>query len=476
MLDRDRIYLGGTWVPSAGRGTLAVVDPTSEEVLATVPDGVAADVDRAVDAARDAAAAWSSTPPEQRGACLARIADGLERRRPELARLVARELGMPLAQSDAVQVGMAVTSFASMAPVAELLPAEEHVGHSLVAYEPVGVVGAITPWNFPLQQVAVKVAAALAAGCTVVLKPSEVVPLNAFLLGEIIDEVIDEAGLVPGAFNLVSGTGPVVGEAIAAHPGIDMVSFTGSTRAGVRVSELAAPSVKRVALELGGKSPNVVLDDADLDQAVPLGLASAFANAGQACSAQSRMLVPRPLLPVVEELAVRAAEAYAPGDPFAETTRMGPLVSSVQRDRVRAYITKGIEEGAKLLTGGPEPPDGLDTGYFVRPTVFSEVTTDMTIAQEEIFGPVLSIMAYEDEEEALALANDTVYGLSAGVWSADVERALGVARRIRSGHVSINGSAFDQLAPFGGRKRSGIGRENGRFGVEEFLEVKTLQL
>jgi acyl-CoA reductase-like NAD-dependent aldehyde dehydrogenase len=472
MQDRDQLYIGGVWVPSAGTGTIPVVDSSSEEVMGRVPDGVPADVDHAVAAARGALAAWSATSPEQRAACLGHIAEGLDRRRDELADVIARELGMPLAQSDAVQVGMAITSFASLAAVADLLPPDETVGHSLVTYEPVGVVGAITPWNFPLQQIAVKVAAALAAGCTVVLKPSEVAPLNAFLLAEI----VDEAGLVPGAFNLVCGTGLVVGEAIAAHQGVDMVSFTGSTRAGVRVAELAAPSVKRVALELGGKSPNIVLDDADLELAVPLGVASAFANAGQACSAQSRMLVPRSLLGRVQELAVAAAESHIPGDPLAEGTNMGPLVSSVQRERVRGYINKGIDEGAKLLIGGPQPPGGLETGYFVRPTVFSEVTTDMTIAQEEIFGPVLSIMAYDTEDEAVAMANDTVYGLSAGVWSADPKRAIDVGRRIKSGHVSINGSAFDQLAPFGGCKRSGIGRENGRFGVEEFLEVKTLQL
>ncbi|MDP9006904.1 MAG: aldehyde dehydrogenase family protein [Actinomycetota bacterium] len=472
MQDRHRIYVGGSWVASAGTGTIPVVDPSSEQAVATVPDGVADDVDRAVEGARAALDPWSATPPEVRGACLARVAEGLDRRRGEIAAVVARELGTPLALSDAVQVGMAITTFASMAPVVDLLPPEEHLGHSLVTYEPVGVVGAITPWNFPLQQIAVKVAAALAAGCTVIVKPSEVAPLDAFLLAEI----IEEAGVVPGAFNLVSGTGGVVGEAIASHPGIDMVSFTGSTRAGVRVAELAASSVKKVALELGGKSPNVVLDDADLDQAVPHGVASAFSNAGQACSAQSRMLVPRSLLSRVEELAVAAAEAYTLGDPFAEGIRMGPLVSAVQRQRVQAYILSGIDEGARLLTGGPQPPDGLTTGYFVRPTVFSDVTSDMTIAQEEIFGPVLAIMAYDSEEEALAIANDTVYGLSAGVWSADPARALRVGRRIRTGHVCVNGSPFDQLAPFGGRKRSGIGRENGRFGVEEFLEVKTLQL
>ena len=472
MLDREHIFIAGEWVASAGSATIPVVDPATEQIIATVPDGTTVDVDAAVDAARAALADWAATSPASRGACLARVAAGLDRRRGELAAVITRELGMPLAQSDAVQVGMALTSFASLAPVADLLPADERIGHSLVTYEPVGVVGAITPWNFPLQQIAVKVAAALAAGCTVVLKPSEVTPLNAFLLAE----VTQEAGLPPGVFNVVCGTGPVVGEAIAAHPGVDLVSFTGSTRAGTRVAELGARSVKRVALELGGKSPCVVLDDADLEQAVPAGVASAFANAGQACSAQTRMLVPRAQLADVEELAVAAATAYVPGDPFAEGTVMGPLVSAVQRDRVRTFIVAGIDQGAELLVGGPQPPDGRDTGYFVRPTVFSQVTATMAIAQEEIFGPVLAIMAYDSEEEAIAMANDTVYGLSAGVWSADRDRAISIGRRIKAGHVVINGSAFDQLAPFGGCKRSGIGRENGRFGVEEFLEVKTLQL
>ena len=472
MPSHDRLYVGGQWVAPAGSGSIPVVDPSSERVVATVVEGGPADVDRAVGAARNALAAWSATPAETRGACLARIAEGLDRRRAEIAAVITRELGMPLAQSDAVQVGMAVASFASMVPVADLVPPDERVGHSLVTHEPVGVVGAITPWNFPLQQIAVKVAAALAAGCTVVVKPSEVTPVNALLLAE----VVDEAGLPPGAFNVVPGTGPGAGEALAAHPDVDMVSFTGSTRAGSRVAELAAASVKKVALELGGKSPNVVLDDADLERAVPRGVASAFANAGQACSAQSRMLVHRRALGRVEELAVEAARSYPVGDPFAEATRLGPLVSGVQRDRVQAYISGGMAQGAKLLTGGPQPPEGLPTGYFVRPTVFSEVTSGMVIAQEEIFGPVLSILAYDTLDEAVAIANDTVYGLSAGVWSSDAERALGVARRIRAGHVAINGSPFDQLAPFGGRKRSGTGCENGRFGVAEFLEPKTLQL
>jgi acyl-CoA reductase-like NAD-dependent aldehyde dehydrogenase len=312
----------------------------------------------------------------------------------------------------------------------------------------------------------------MAAGCTIVLKPSEVAPLNAFILAEI----VDEAGLPPGVFNLVTGVGPVVGEAIAAHPGVDMVSFTGSTRAGRRVSELAAKTVKRVALELGGKSPNVILRDADLGRAVPDGVAKAFINSGQTCSALTRMIVPREKLPEVEQLAVQAAETYTPGDPFSADSRLGPLVSVTQRERVRGYIRKGIDEGAKLLTGGADAPEGLDKGYFVRPTVFSEVDPDSTIAQEEIFGPVLSIIPYDNEAEAVEIANNSVYGLAGGVWSGDAERATAVARQLRTGQVEVNGGSFNPMAPFGGYKQSGHGRELGRFGLEEYLEVKSLQL
>jgi acyl-CoA reductase-like NAD-dependent aldehyde dehydrogenase len=313
---------------------------------------------------------------------------------------------------------------------------------------------------------------ALAAGCTVVLKPSEVAPLSAFILAEVIDGV----GLPAGAFNLVTGTGPVVGEAIASDPDVDMVSFTGSTRAGKRVSELAAGSVKRVALELGGKSPNVILDDADLARAIPDGVAKCYLNSGQTCSALTRMLVPREKLAEAEELAKSAAEAYTPGDPFEDSTRLGPLVSETQRERVRGYIEKGEGEGAKLVTGGAAPPEGLERGYFVRPTVFSEVTPEMTIAQEEIFGPVLVIQPYDDEDDAVRIANDTVYGLAGGVWSADQEHAIAVAKKIRTGQIEINGGAFNPLAPFGGYKQSGHGRENGRYAIEELLQVKSLQL
>jgi acyl-CoA reductase-like NAD-dependent aldehyde dehydrogenase len=363
-------------------------------------------------------------------------------------------------------------SFMNTASIVAEYQFEEQVGNSLVVKEPVGVVGAITPWNYPLHQIALKVAPALAAGCTVVLKPSEVAPLNAFVLADIIHDV----GLPAGVFNLVTGTGPEVGEAISAHPGIDMVSFTGSTRAGKRVSEVGAETIKRIALELGGKSPNVILDDADFEKAVTDGVGKAFLNSGQTCSALTRMLVPRSRLAEVEDIAVKAAETYTPGDPFGESTRLGPLVSQAQRERVRSYIEKGVEEGAKLLTGGPEAPEGLEQGFFVRPTVFSEVRNDMTIAQEEIFGPVLSILPYDDEEEAVRIANDTVYGLAGGVWSGDPERAKAVARRIRTGQIEINGGAFNPLAPFGGYKQSGHGREAGKFGLEEFLETKSLQL
>jgi acyl-CoA reductase-like NAD-dependent aldehyde dehydrogenase len=336
----------------------------------------------------------------------------------------------------------------------------------------VGVVGCITPWNYPLHQTVAKVAPALAAGCTVVLKPSEVAPLNAFILAEIVHEV----GLPAGVFNLVSGYGPVVGEAIAAHPDVDMVSFTGSTRAGKRVAEVAAQTVKRVALELGGKSANVILDDADLERAVTAGVNNAFLNSGQTCTAWTRMLVPRAKQDDAVRIAASVAESLTPGDPFGDTAKLGPLVSDAQRERVRGYIRKGIEEGARLVTGGDDAPEGLDTGYYVRPTVFADVRSDMTIAREEIFGPVLSILPYDDEDDAVRIANDTIYGLAGGVWSGDAERAKALARRLRTGQVDINGGGFNFMAPFGGYKQSGLGRELGRYGLEEFLETKSLQL
>jgi aldehyde dehydrogenase (NAD+) len=472
MDTRDKLYIDGAWIPSTGTDTIEVVNSNTEEVMGTIPEGTPEDIDKAVAAAKAAFPTWSQTSIEERGKYLQRISEALGARTMDIANVIAQEVGMPINLSMMIQAGLPTVTFASQAQVVDEFPFEEQLGNSLIVREPVGVVGCITPWNYPLHQIAAKVAPALAAGCTVVLKPSEVAPLNAFILAEIIDEI----GLPSGVFNLVTGSGPVVGEAIAAHPDVDMVSFTGSTRAGRRVTELASVTVKRVALELGGKSPNIILDDADLSKAVPAGVSAAYLNSGQTCSALTRMLVPRSKLAEVERLAVEAAESHTPGDAFADGTRLGPLVSATQRERVRGYIQKGIDEGAKLLTGGVEAPEGLDKGYFVRPTVFSDVTPGMTIEQEEIFGPVLSIIPYDTEEEAIKIANDTIYGLAGGVWSGDPEHAKAVARQIRAGQVEVNGGSFNPLAPFGGYKQSGNGREYGRFGLEEFLEVKSMQL
>ncbi len=471
-LVRDRLYIGGGWVEPAGTGTIEVVNPTSEEVIGRIPEGNAEDADRAVRAARDAFESWSRVSPYERAQYCGAIGAKLAERGDELAVLFTTELGMPLTLSRMIQAGLPSVTFSSQTDLVEEIEWEEEVGNSLIVREAAGVVAAITPWNYPLSQIANKVAPALTAGCTLVLKPSEVVPLNAFVLAEICEEI----GLPAGVFNLVTGFGPVVGEAIVAHPHTDMVSFTGSTRAGRRVSELAAQAVKPVSLELGGKSPNIILDDADLEQAVTDGVAKCFLNSGQTCSALTRMLVPRDQLPRAEDIAAVVAESFTPGDPFTEGTMLGPLVSETQRERVRGYIEKGEAEGAKLVTGGAEAPEGLDAGWFVRPTVFSEVTSEMTIAQEEIFGPVLAIMPYDDEEDAVRIANDTIYGLAGGVWSEDEERAKRVAGRIRTGQVEINGGAYNPLAPFGGYKQSGHGRELGRYGLEEFLVAKSLQL
>ncbi len=468
MRTYEQLYIDGAWVSPAGTDVLEVTDSSTEEAFASIPAGTPADIDRAVAAARAAFPGWAEESAAERGKLLRRVAEGLEARRDELADIIAHEVGMPKPLSAAIQVGTGIGAFTVASELAATFEFED-TRHGLVVREPIGVVGCITPWNYPLNQIGAKVAYALAAGCTVVLKPSEVAPVNAFVLAEIIDEI----GFPPGVFNLVTGVGPVVGEALAGHPDVDMISFTGSTRAGRRVAELAADSIKRVALELGGKSPNVLLEDADFETAVPAGIGAAYMNSGQTCSALTRMIVPRSRLGEVEELARTAAESYTVGDPFAEGTRLGPLVSAVQRDRVRGYIHKGIEEGATLVTGGPDSPESLETGYFVAPTVFSNVTPEMTIAQEEIFGPVLSIMPYDTEDEAIEIANDTVYGLAAAV-SGGEERARRVARRIRAGQVRVNAGKYVGDAPFGGYKQSGLGREHGTYGLEEFLEVKAL--
>jgi len=477
VLSQTKVYVDGAWTDSEGTATVDVFDSGNGEVFGTVAAGTAGDVDRAVAAARAAFVDWSTRPADERAKFCTAIADGMEARADELADVIARETGMPLWLSKRIQVALPIGSFRQAAELATTFGYEHTVGNSLIVREPVGVVGAITPWNYPLHQIACKVAYAMAAGCTVVLKPSEVAPLDGVLLAEI----IDASGLPAGVFNLVNGTGPEVGEAIAAHPDIDLVSFTGSTRAGERVAAVAATTLKRVSLELGGKSANIILDDLsdeEFERAVRDGVQKCYLNSGQTCLALTRMLVPSDRLAEAERITADEVGAkFAPADPFAERARIGPLASKAQVDRVVGYIQAGIEQGAKLVAGGPQPPEGVDPGgYFVSPTVFSEVRNDMRIAQEEIFGPVLSILPYDGEDQAVEIANDSPYGLGGGVWSSDANRATAVARRLRTGQVDINGGAWNPSAPFGGYKRSGYGRENGQYGFEEYLQIKSLQL
>ncbi|MDH6121185.1 aldehyde dehydrogenase family protein [Kitasatospora sp. GAS204B] len=465
-------YIDGGWRPSLGGEPLAVVNPATEQVIATVPAGTPADVEAAVAAARSAARAWGATTREERLAPLTRLRDGLAARQQEIAETVSAEQGSPIGFAAAVQAGLPLAVASSYLELLAGYEFQEQVGNSTVFAEPAGVVAAITPWNYPLHQIVAKVVPALAAGCTVVLKPAEDTPLVARLFAEI----VAAAGFPAGVFNLVTGLGTVVGAALVAHPEVDLVSFTGSTAVGRAIGEVAGRGVKKVALELGGKSANVVLPGADLAKAVNVNAANVFANSGQTCTAWTRLLVHQDQYEEAVALAAKAAAKYAPGDPSAPQTRMGPVVSAKQRERVRGYIESGLAQGARLVVGGAEAPAELPTGYYVQPTVLADVTPDMTVAQEEIFGPVLSILAYRDEEHALEIANGTEYGLAGGVWAGDQESAVAFARRMDAGQVHINGGQFNPLAPFGGYKSSGVGRELGRHGLEEFLQTKSLQL
>ncbi|MER6958287.1 aldehyde dehydrogenase family protein [Streptomyces sp. NPDC000618] len=461
MKAHDGIYLDGAWRPAAGQDVIEVVNPVDEQVIGRVPAGDAVDVDAAVRAARAALPGWAATPPAERAARLTALRDVLVARREEIAETVTAELGSPLAFSQAVHAAVPIAVAGSYAELAATHSFEERVGNSTVFHEPIGVVGAITPWNYPLHQIVAKVAPALAAGCTVVLKPAEDTPLTAQLFAE----AVHEAGVPAGVFNLVTGLGPVAGQALAEHPDVDLVSFTGSTAVGKRIAATAGAAVKKAALELGGKSANVILPGADLAKAVNVGVANVMSNSGQTCSAWTRMLVHRDQYEAAVELAAAAAAKYG--------ERIGPVVSAAQQARVRGYIEKGVAEGARLVAGGPEAP--REQGYFVSPTVFRDVTPDMTVAQEEIFGPVLTVLRYEDEDDALRIANGTVYGLAGAVWAGDEAAAVAFARRMDTGQVDINGGRFNPLAPFGGYKQSGVGRELGAHGLAEYLQTKSLQ-
>jgi len=458
-------------VEPSGDGTIEVINPSSEQTIGSVPVGGEMDVNAAVEGAKSAFPTWSSSSVEERADLLNQLSGVIKDRSEDLANLITSEVGTPIEYSRMAMVGTPRVVTRSYAKILEGFVWEEEVRNSLVVKEPIGVVAMITPWNFPLHQIIGKVAPALAAGCTMVLKPSKEAPLNAFALADIMDDI----GLPSGVFNLVSGHGREIGETMSSHPGVDMVSFTGSTNAGVRVSELAAPTVKRVTLELGGKSANIILDDADIPRAASSAIYACFGNSGQECSALTRLLIPEDSRDEVIDVISSKIGRYTVGDPMEEGVRCGPLVSKRQQESVSSFISSGIEEGATLVAGGEGFPDGLECGFYVKPTVFADVTPDMTIFREEIFGPVLSITTYSSEDEAIELANDSEYGLSGGVWSGDEERAIRVARRIRTGQVSINGGAFNVTAPFGGYKRSGLGRELGVHGLEEFLEIKSIQ-
>ncbi len=465
-----KFYIDGAWVGPSTTETLDVVNPATEEVIGAIAMGAQADADAAVAAARTAFESFSATSREERVALLERICAGYAARAADLAATVSAEMGAPMSLAVQAQVPSGLAHLSTMGKILANFEFETDLGSSLLVREPVGVCAFITPWNWPLNQIACKVAPALAAGCTMVLKPSEVAPLNALIFAEI----LHDAGVPPGVFNLVNGAGPVVGAALSSHPDVDMVSFTGSTRAGVEVARNAAPTVKRVAQELGGKSANIILDDADFGRAVSRGVFAVCNNTGQSCNAPTRMLVPHSRMDEAAEIAAAAAKKVAVGDPAAEGTGIGPAVSAAQFDKIRRLIETGIDEGARLAVGGPGRPEGLERGYYVRPTVFSHASNDMVVAREEIFGPVLVLIGYEDDDDAVRIANDTPYGLAGYVSAGDPARGRAVARRIRSGQVNLNGARPDFRVPFGGYKQSGNGREWGRHGLEEFLEVKAI--
>jgi aldehyde dehydrogenase (NAD+) len=470
MQHLHQFYIDGQWIDPVGQGQIGVINPATEGAAATIATGSAADVDRAVAAARRAFPGYAQTSREDRLDLLSRIIEVYRRRSNDLAEAISTEMGAPLAFARDRHVPAGLGHLQRAAEVLKVYSFDEQINSVVITREPIGVVGLITPWNWPLNQIACKVGPALAAGCTMVLKPSEIAPFSALIFAEI----LHDAGVSAGVFNLINGDGPIVGQAISSHPDIDMVSFTGSTRAGILVAKAAADTVKRVHQELGGKSPNILLDDADYEAAVTHGARACFANSGQSCNAPTRMIVPFDRQQQAAEIARRIAAETIVGDPRSSTTTIGPVVSRVQFDRIQSLIEAGIREGATLVAGGPGRPAGLNRGYYVQPTVFSDVRNDMSIAKEEIFGPVLSILPYKDEEDAIRIANDSIYGLSSYVTSNDVERARRVARRIRAGMVHINGSRGDTAAAFGGYKQSGNGREWGRFGFEEFLEIKSM--
>jgi aldehyde dehydrogenase (NAD+) len=470
MVNRLKFYIDGAWVDPAAMKTVPVVNPATEETLYDIAVGSKADVDKAVAAARKAFETFSVTTREQRVELLGKIIEAYKSRTKEIATAISDEMGAPMTLAERAQAAAGLGHLASTLQVLKDYHFEETVGSAVVVREPVGVIGMITPWNWPLNQIACKVAPAIAAGCTMILKPSEFTPTSALIFAE----VLHEAGVPKGVFNLVNGLGPEVGVAMSEHPGIDMISFTGSTRAGIDVAKRAANTVKRVSQELGGKSPNVILDDADFNKAVAGGVAHVFNNSGQSCNAPTRMIVPAARMKEVAAIAKAVAEKTKAGDPKAAETTIGPVVNRTQWDKIQTLIKKGIDEGATLVAGGPGLPEGVNKGFYVRPTVFADVTNDMTIAREEIFGPVITILGAKDEAEAVKIANDTPYGLAGYVSAGSVESAKRVGRQIRAGNVNLNGVPNERTAPFGGYKQSGNGREWGKFGMEEFLEVKAI--